>query len=369
MSSSPKSLAPRARLFWNTFPWWFLALYRQPLAFLAALLVIPLVAILLWLYTVNERQWRAREGHDLLVAARLASRLIEEALSQTRQIQEAMAAQPAFLEALKHRDQAALMANLHLLLDITPMINRALVTDAAGRRVAEVSAASSSGAGTAPRVERLDGPHPPWQPPVSGVYLSDQASGEKAVRVSSPIHDGQMALGLLQVQYRLQELSRWLETVRVEPAGFLYVVDQEGLLVAYPFQLLPGRPKDISGWPPVRGQASAQGTLLRFRQGQPRRPWTAAVVSLDPYGWRVIAQQPDAEMLKPFRQLIGSLTGLIVLLVGLTSLVILRWAHLHTATLRLVAQQARLLKHREQRRLRALLRGADREQKRPDHVG
>jgi len=41
MSSSLKSLALRARVFWNTFPSWFLALYRQPLAFLTALLLIP----------------------------------------------------------------------------------------------------------------------------------------------------------------------------------------------------------------------------------------------------------------------------------------------------------------------------------------
>lgn len=196
------------------------------------------------------------------------------------------------------------------------------------------------------------------QQPVSGVYLLDEASGEKMVRVSSAVHNGPQLVGAVQVQYRLGELSRWLEKVRVEPEGFLYVVDREGHLVTYPFQLLPGKPKDVSGWAPVAHQASAQGHLIRFRYGSPARPWTAAVIALEPYGWRVIAQQPDAAMLKPLRRLLGSCTALLILLGSLMSLLTLRWARLHETTLRLLAQQARLLRISEQRRLRARLRRA-----------
>lgn len=350
-----------ARLPWRVFPWWFLRLYRRPWVFLGTLLVMPLVAVCLWLYAANERLWRGREEQDLLIAARLASRLIEDELTQTRKIEEAIAARPAFLDAIRRHDRTTLVAYLQILLDLTPMIEHAFVRDAHGNLLAQVSADSAGNNHLTTPTGDPGNPHPAWHQPISGVYLRDQASGEKVVGVSSPIRHGQADLGTVQVQYRLHELSRWLEKVRVEPLGFLYVVDHRGLLVAHPFQLLPGQPKDVSRWAPVATDASAHGQIVRFTQGLPRRPWTAAVVSLESYGWRVVAQQPDAAMLKPFRQLVASFLLLVVLLAGFISLLLLRWAHLHHATLRLLAQQAHLLKLSEQRRSQAAIRRAQQE--------
>jgi len=347
----------------TTFPWWFLNLYRRPAAFLTFLLGIPLAAVCLWLYVVNERQWRTQEGQDLLVAARLASRIIEEELAKTRQIEEALAGRPAFADAFRRRDRAALAEALRLLVDVTPAIDRVIASDPAGRRLVEVSAhAAAEGPLPAPSAEPPDD----GAQPVSGVYLRDQASGEKVVGVSSMVRDGRDVLGTVQAQYRLHQLSQWLEKIRIEPAGFLYVADRRGFLVAYPFQLLPGKPKDVSGWAPVAKTASAHGGLIRFRQGHPARPWTAAVVAVEPFGWRVVAQQPDAAMLQPFRQLAWSFGGLLLLLAGVLGGVGSRWARLHKATLRLVAQQARLLRLSEQRHLLATLRRSEPQPKRPD---
>jgi hypothetical protein len=164
---------------------------------------------------------------------------------------------------------------------------------------------------------------------------------------------------LLQVQYRLQQVEAWLEKVRIEPEGFLYVVDQQGLLVTYPFQVLPGKPKNVSSWLPVSGAASTHGTLIRFRQGTPARAWTAVVVRLDPFGWRVIAQQPDAALLGPFHQLAVSCFGFLLAMVGLVAVLLARWARLHRTTLALMAKQASLLRRSEQRRTLAFLRAKE----------
>lgn len=372
MGPPPTRSSPlRIGLSWTTFPWWFLTLYRRPWIFLT-LLGIPLVAACAWLYTVHERQWRAQESRHLVVAARLAARTIHEELTRTRQIEDAIASRPSFVAAIKRRDRTALENSLTMLLDVTPMIDHVSIIEPTGKPLAEVGVALMD------RSELEPSPEPPWEQPripsddppdprpdgaplVSGVYLRDAASGEKVVGVSAPVRDGPTTVGTLQVQYRLQEISRWLEKIRIEPAGFLYVVDQEGRLVAYPFQLLPGQPKDVSRWAPVAGGTSALGTLVRFAQGPARQPWTAAVVSVEPYGWRVVAQQPDAAMLKPFRQLVGSFVLLVCLLAGLISWLVLRWVHLHTVTLRLLAQQAQLLKLSEQRRLIERFRRAKRE--------
>ncbi|MDP3722357.1 MAG: cache domain-containing protein [Candidatus Omnitrophota bacterium] len=353
------ALASHATLPWSVCPPWLLWLYRKPWVALELFLIGPLVAMGVWVYAAQERQWRAREGEDLLVAARLAARIIDEELMRTRHMQEAVAARPGFLEALMRRNENTLTTYLHILLEAVPMLDRASVTDAAGQALAEVSSMRSGTDGDAGASQEPSlTPLALQQQPVSGVYLRDEASGEKMVRVSSAVHAGPQLVGAVQVQYRLRELSRWLEKVRVEPAGFLYVVDREGHLVTYPFQLLPGKPKDVSGWSPVAHHASAQGRLLRFRHGAPARPWTAAVIALEPYGWRVIAQQPDAAMLQPLHRLLGSCTALLILLGSLMGFLARRWAHLHETALRLLAQQARLLRISEQRRLRVRLRQA-----------
>jgi len=337
----------------SAIPQWFLSLYRRPAAFLLTLVVIPLVVVCVWLYVANERQWRAREGEDLLVAARLASRIVQDELARVREMEEAVAVRPAFVEAVRRGDRADLKTSLELLLAATSMIDRATVLDAKGHVLAEAATLQ------APRSTlHASGSTPlSWDHPVSGVYLRDQTSGEKVVGVSSPIRDGDRVVGLLQAQYRLEELSRWMGKLRIEPAGFVYVTDHRGHLVAYPFQLLPGAPKDVSSWAPVSVPLSGGSHLIRFQHGRRQvRAWTAAVVEIEPFGWRVIAQQPDAAMLKPFRRLVWSFAFLIGFLACILSWLIIRWASLHQATLRLLAQQAKLLKLSQQRQTRALLR-------------
>lgn len=342
---------------WTAFPRWFLSLYRRPSTFLFTLIVIPLTVISVWLYLANEQQWRAREGEDLLVAARLASRIVQDELSRVREMEEAVAARPAFLEAVRRGDRSDLTASLELLLAVTPMVDRVTVLDAQNRPLAEASANPEDAAfSSAP--EASTQPLVTWDHPVSGVYLRDQASGEKVVGVATPVRDGERVLGILQAQYRLEELSRWMAKLRLEPSGFVYVTDHRGHLVAYPFQLLPGLPKDVSTWAPVSAPLSVEGgRLIRFRHGRrPVRCWTAAIVAIEPFGWRVIAQQPDSAMLKPFQRLVWSFALLIGFLACILSWLVFRWASLHQATLRLLGQQAKLLKLSRQRQARALMR-------------
>ncbi len=341
------------RLALTAIPGWLLALYRRPLAFLAGALVLPLVGVCTWLYVANERQWRMQESHDLLLAARLASRIIQEEFTRTHETEAALAAQRPFLDALRRHKAAPVADSLNLLLQISPMIETARVVDADGQVLAEQSRETAE-----PGAEPSAGVAAPT---VSGVSLRDPASGEKVVEMSAPIVDGTSAVGSLQLRYRLQALSRWLQKIRVEPAGHIYVVDQHGLLAVHPLQILPGKPKDVSRWAPVAAPASAEGTLVRFSMGTPSRPWTAAVVAVEPFGWRVVAQQPDEAMLRPFRRLVGVFVGVIAVLALLLSALILRWASIHRATLELLAQQSKLLRQSEQDRLRQ----ASRRPKRP----
>lgn len=355
----PSSVAPSApiHLPWYVFPWWSLRLYRMPLVFLLCFLILPLSFLCGWLYLANERQWRAQEAQDLQVYAKLASRIIHEELSRVQELEKVLAAQPALLNAVKRRDREAITASLRLFTHLAPSLGSALVTDATGRPVAAVTApAAGAPAEGTPPISAEPLPISDETLSRSAVYLYDPTSGEKAVRLSTRLQDGQVVRGALHAHVRLGEISRWLEKLRIEPEGFLYVVDDHGLLVSYPFQLRAGTPKDVSAWPAVACSQASASAIVRFRQGQPERPWTAAAVSVAPFSWRVIAQQPDAAMLRPLRRLAAWLLLIITLLSSAISLVVLRWAHMHHVTLQLLAKQTELLRRSEQQRTRTLMR-------------
>lgn len=349
--ASAASPSTRAPLWAASFPTWFLQLYRRPAALILILFVLPLLVVCAWLFLTNESQWRRREGEDLLVTARLASRILNEELDQTHHSAAALARRPEFRDAVRGRRRGDLAEALRWLADLTPMVDHVAVLDADGELLAEPPSVTASRTGAQPLRQPLE-----RQPSVSGVYLRDPSSGEKVVTVSIPVIDDEGLLGAVQMQYRLEEVARWLDKVRIEPAGFVYVADQHGFLVTYPFQVMPGRPKQVGGWAPVNAETTPEGRVLRFRQGHPARPWTAAVVRVDPYGWRVVAQQPDAVMLKPFYELVGSFVLLVSLLAAFLGWLVLRWAHLHEATLGLLAKQARLLKLSEQARVAETMR-------------
>ncbi len=356
MGHEPSTTSASAGSRWEFIPLWFLRLYRHPALFLTTVLVIPLVSICLWLTFVNERQWRHREAHDLLVAARLAARILQEELTQTLEAEQAIASQPTFREAVRGRERQILSANLRVLAEAIPMVDHVSVLDAHGHPLVSVPEASEERHAPVRSTEEFDLLAAPDAPSISGVYLRSRASGEKVITVSTPIRNNDTAIGTLQMQYRLSAVSQWVEKVRLEPLGFLYVVDNYGFLVAYPFQVLPGSPKNVSMWPPVVAETFPDGRLIRFTHGQPARQWTAAITTIEPFGWRVIAQQSDAVMLKPFYELVGSFAGLIVLLLAFINLLILRWAHLHHATLKLLAKQAHLLRLSERRRVEDVMR-------------
>lgn len=333
---------------WTRVPAWFLALYRHPLTFLGLILTIPLVAVCGWIAIANEPQWRTREAEDLMVAARLAARIVDDELTRTYQIESAVASRDDFRRAVQQRDVVVLRTFVQTIADITPMINHVAVLDPDRRVIVSVPTSPAGPTAAAAPVNA---------PSVSDVYLSDPNSGEKAVTVSYPIVEVERLLGAIQIRYRLEDIARWIEKVRVEPAGFVYVTDRHGYLVAYPFQVLPGQPKNVSAWPPVRAPLTEGGDVrLRFAQGHPSRPWTAAVVELKPFGWRIIAQQPDGAMLEPFYELVGSFLVMSLVLLILIGTIVLRWTNLHRTTLRLLEQQARLLRQTERRRLASTLR-------------
>ena len=331
---------------------WLLQSYRRPLGFFLGLGVPPLVVIMAAAYQLNVTLWRRETLHNLGVTARLASQIVHETLQETLRLEQLLASQPGFVDDVERRDRARLTTQLQEVIRFTPRIDLAIVATTDGDVVAaSPDSPDLPGRNVAHDEPFLGAQHGGWHPYVSAVYLREGPEIEKVVSVVSPITQGDRVIGLLLLQHRVEEIKAWIQKIRVQPSGFLYVVDHHDQLVVYPFQVLPGKPKVVSAWPPVACALPMDGTSFRFRDERSHRLWLAGVDPVGTIGWRVVAVQPEHEALKTLRQvfwLLGILIAVLLVAVGALSL---RWAQLHEFSLQLTRQNAKLLKQFQQRRL------------------
>ena len=346
----------RAAMDWVTmtlpdaFSGWLLQAYRRPFAFLLGVVVLPLAILFVTAQTVNTALWRRQTLHNLHVTARLASEIVEETLGETFRFEQMLAAEPAFAEALKRRDQAQLGRRLGDALAFLPRVDLATAITPEGIIVASAPSRPELTGRIVVEEEFFRGAaRGGAHPYVSAVYLRGDPPPAKVVSVVLPVVQGDRVVGFVQFQHLVEEIKSWLQKLRVDPDGFLYVTDHRNQLVVYPFQVLPGKPKFVSDWPPVAQPLSPDGTSLVFADRKGRR-WLAGVHPVGATGWRVVAVQPEEAALRVLHRVLwplGLLMGCLALLLVLLSR---RWAQLQESSMNLLRQNTKLLKQLQQRK-------------------
>ncbi len=330
---------------------WLLRFYRRPLSFLLGLVFIPLLIVVVAAYQVNARLLREQSLHNLGITARLAAEIVDRTLQETWRLEQLLA-QEGLADAIKTRRPEAMQRQLEALVQLMPTAVSAHMLDVSGRVLAAYPPALER-ASAAEEGWFREAREPAWHPSVSAVYLQDEADGAprpKVVSVTCPLLGHDDVLGLLQVEYRVDDVKSWLQTVRVEPEGFLYVVDQQDQLVVYPYQVLPGTPKRVSSWPPVAQPVDRAGSTLVFKDRH-QRAWLAAVQPVGRTRWRVIATQPADAAMRTVSHVFVWLGLMCVLLFGLIVLISLRWVRLHEFSLDLLRQNSKLLRQLQQHRI------------------
>lgn len=331
------------------FSGWLLKAYRRPLWFLLILVVVPLAIIMAATYVASAALARAQAQNNLRMTAQLASEAIQETLDDAVLFGQLTAMQPAFTEALDHRQGERLAALLRAALPLLPHVDFAQVATADGQVVASYPPRGDAPATLAQdavfRAAQTDG----WHPEVSAVYLRDETTLEKVVDVVMPVARAGEVVGVLRLEFQVAAVKAWIQRIRVDPEGFLYVVDQQQQLVVYPFQVLPGKPKVVGDWPPVAYDVPPSGHAMSFRDPQRGRDWLAGVYPIGETGWRVIAVQPQSAVFRLIHRVFWPMGILVALLMAAVVFVSLRWAALQALNLRLLQQNAKLLKQSQQR--------------------
>ncbi len=154
------------------------------------------------------------------------------------------------------------------------------------------------------------------------VYFREETEPYMVVAVAETGRSGGVSVAEVNLKLIWDVVTR----IHIGDAGYAYVVDSHGLLVAHPDISLVLRRTELSGRPQVQvalaspppPDASPQvATIGPNLQG---RQVLSTHASVDPPGWKVLAEQPLEEVFAPLYAALGRTALLLVLAVGLSVL-------------------------------------------------
>ncbi len=128
---------------------------------------------------------------------------------------------------------------------------------------------------------------------------------EPYLTISVPWGDGAPEVAAAEVN--LSALRQVISQARVGTAGYVYVVDEHGYLIAHPDMSAVYQKRDLSALPQIRAAKAAsdvQGLLTEAAGLQGGRVLTSQA-RVGQLGWLVVAEQPLDEAFAPLRGTIG----------------------------------------------------------------
>jgi len=171
-----------------------------------------------------------------------------------------------------------------------------------------------------------------WQPYVAEIIKPAVPLGYNLVPVAIPIKsESGEAIGFLLLNIKLETITDWSKNIDVGEAGFVYIVDQIGNLVAHPTLLPAEEIIDFSSVPIVQKiLQGSRGLEISFNPIEKEERLTA-YRPIEKYGWGVIVQEPTKSAFADRRMamaMYGGIYALFILFGLLLAYLILKMIHL-----------------------------------------
>ena len=167
-----------------------------------------------------------------------------------------------------------------------------------------------------------------WEPYVAEAIKPAVPLGYNLVPVAIPIKsESGKILGMALLSVKLDTVASWGKSIDVGPAGFVYIADQKGHLVAHP-TLLPAEDiVDFSSVPSVQKALKGEkGVEIVFNPVENEERLTA-YESVPQYGWAAIVVQPTRTAFVERNKAVGRMAiiwTLVIVAVGFFTYRILR---------------------------------------------
>jgi len=282
--------------------------------------VLPIVSLSLVAYHVTSRSVQDFVAANNRSAARMAAELLSREFENSISLGSASAKIPFMEEAVERHDVDAVRARLRATVEAFPRLDRAFVIDTHGTLWADYPKASDAEEQDASGRDYFLGLSRAWQPYVSEVFQRREEPRLMVVAVAVPIRGrDEKPLGGIVYQHRLEEITRWVQEIRVGGDGYVFVIDHHANVAAHPrLDLQARRYTEYATLEPVRAALAGLPTTVEYCDPLAEESMIASFmpVHVDGQFWVVVAQQPVHAAMAPVRQLgwnLGAATGILAM--------------------------------------------------------
>lgn len=305
---------------------------RWSLPFLAALL--PIVLLSVYSLRIASQSMRDFVETSNQSATINISQLLTQEFTRTVGLADAIASVPGTIDAVKRRDDIALRARLKAVVLAYPEIDRVFITDRKGVLWADFPQTPGTFGRSHAQSDWYLGLAGRWKPYISGVYLRSHDDSQPVYAVATPIFDEVgSVIGALVFENKTDRIRRWLENTRLGQTGYLFIVDQNGAVVAHPRLVTNGSLRRDYADIDLLEQAWGSGAFLdgEFLDPVGKNEVVAAAQSLSVGRdrWVIVAEQPTSEAYGPLRRVTANLglAGGILTLFTLGMVIALAMSH------------------------------------------
>jgi signal transduction histidine kinase/CheY-like chemotaxis protein len=267
------------------------------------LVVVALTAVVLLLSSAGELYFTYREARSSLVraerenaatAAQEIRHFIDDIERQVRIASGYLPVSSATALELREIDFFGLLRHV-------PAISDVRYIDGAGREQLTVSRFALNAVGH----ERNVADDPAYVGTRSGRTYFGQVyfRNESEPYLTMGIPAGENGNGVVAAEISLSGIWDTISRIRVGEAGYAYVVDASGHLIAHPDISLVLQKRDLSQAPQVQRARSSDGDMLATSEGvgYAAGPVLAAHAEIEPVQWLVFVERPAADALAPLR--------------------------------------------------------------------
>ena len=282
---------------------WFLASMGRLFGTLFLVLAVPMGGLGLLAAEQARRTLREQALAQNSSAANLAAQLVREHFDGLARYVEVVSHRQPLRIAAEKKDEEGAIEHLRDLVDLSPALDRAFVTDADGIEWADYP--------SDPRAIGLNLSARDWYlgsskadaTYVSAIYRRRGGTQITSVAIATPIRDGRGAtIGYLVAHHPTETMTDWLARIRPSSAGSVALVDQRGSLAEEPG---PGdaMPRSLGHDPLIRSVLDGATGSTEARDPVSGEPSLISYAPVRPIGWGILARQPVRAVFAPVEAL------------------------------------------------------------------
>ncbi|OGJ58102.1 hypothetical protein A2881_05180 [Candidatus Peribacteria bacterium RIFCSPHIGHO2_01_FULL_55_13] len=301
---------------------------------------LPIVLLGVYSYQVAAGSVNDLINAEHLTATNNLADLITQDMNRSVQLTRALASVPLTVQAVEERNIYTISARLKAVVVAYPNIDHAYVTDQTGKLWAEFPTSSGSYGMDLSGEQWFSAVEQTRDPFVGDVELRKNVYREEpVVIVAAPIqsHTGAF-LGAMVFEYHADQITKWLQNVRIAHGGYLFVVDDTGTLLAHPtYDFKEGLFRDLASDPAftraLAGELHTSEYIDPFTHQ--RMVATFLPVAVGGSRWVIVAQQPAELAFAELKTVRLNITVASASLSLVTLLLVVALAHMSVKNIRL----------------------------------